>query len=167
MMKWVAFIVLFFTALTMVLQIFIGGLINLETNVDSSQQEEFRRVVILENLLSMQYNSSKLDYPIEQRRAVLPVEFFTGPVDDPDELGYQVKDGSYCYFERVAGLDGENFAFAVQPMYSQQNGNEDYRRVGCTEWPRNQPSVHSPALLRRDAYQNPQLPVRLYVYEVP
>jgi hypothetical protein len=168
MLKWTAFIFVFFTAFTMVFQMFVGGLINLDTSVDDSQREEFRQALILENLVSMDYNASNLSYSIEKRRAVLPVEFFTQE-SEGDQFGYQVNNG-HCYFDRVAGLDGESYGFGVQPMFPVESGTgDDIRSIGCTDWPTGRPHVESPVLLKRDArpYSNPQLPARLYVYEIP
>lgn len=151
---------------------YLGGLINLQTEIDDSQQEEFRRMVVLENLLNLEYTQQEISntssyYDFDRRRAILPIEFFVNE-DPPDgEVGYN-KTGGHCYIPRVAGLDGENYAFYLSPLESQSKYTNDYRELECLTPNAQDPErVFAPALMLRTAENNTRLPVRVYVYSVP
>lgn len=134
-------------ALGFVVMLFIGGMINLDINVEQSQQVDYRRAAVLENLLSLDPNNSQLDdtfetedYEYERRRAVIPVEYFA--VKDSDNpnpgagIGYRVEQASYstapkhCYIPDVGGLDGENFAYRIELLEDEsENANGDYKEI--------------------------------------
>lgn len=159
--------------LGMVLQMYLGGLMNLETEIDQSQQQEYRRAVVLENLLNVEYTRDEIEstsntYNFDRRRAIIPMEFFVNE-DPPDgELGYE-KNERHCYIPRVAGLDGEKYAFYIDPLYQEGKNAGDPRNVECNSPPGRLTTqkVFSPALLLRTSNENPRLPARVYVYSVP
>jgi hypothetical protein len=165
---------LLLVGLGMVLQFYFGGLVTLETEIDESQQEEYRRAVVLENLLNAEYSTEEVTetssfYDFDRRRAILPIEFFVNEDPADGELGYETNDG-HCYIPRVAGLDGENYGFYLSTLYTEDRFAEDIRQIECTSPPSpavTTENVFSPALLLRTANENPRLPVRVYVYSVP
>ncbi len=152
---------------TVVVHIYFGGILNLSTEIDNSQRNEFRKAIVLENLMNVEANRTELGkvassaYSYDHRRAYIPVEFFTNENDNG--VGYS-KNGKHCYIERVSGLDGENFSFYIQPTTSSPGNSLD-----CTTQPSHRATVNavsSPALLVRKASNEPLLPARLYVYEI-
>lgn len=171
MQTYIPYTMMILVGVGMVLQMYLGGLVNLQAEIDDSQQEEFRRMVILENLLNVEYTQEEVNatssyYDYDARRAILPIEFFVNE-DPPDgELGYNKTDG-HCYIPRVAGLDGEHYAFYLSPLEPESEYTNDYRELEClTPGTQNPEKVYSPALLLRNAEDNPRLPVRVYVYSV-
>lgn len=169
----IPYMLMVLVGLGMILQMYFGGLITLQKEIDNSQQEQFRRTVVLENVLNIEYSQQEINatssyYDYDARRAILPVEFFVNE-DPPDgELGYQQTDEGHCYIPRVAGLDGENYGFYLSPLESQSEYASDYRELECLNpGVENPERVFAPALLLRTAEENPRLPVRVYVYSVP
>lgn len=169
----VPYMMMLLLGLGMVLQMYFGGLITLQTEIDRSQQEEYRRAVVLENLLNVDYTREEIEstssiYDFDRRRAIIPVEFFVNEDPSDGELGYEKNDG-HCYIPRVAGLDGENYAFFLNPLYEESEYAGDPRNIDCVLPPGvgSIEEVYSPALLLRNAEENPRLPVRVYVYSVP
>jgi hypothetical protein len=161
------------TSLTLVSQIFFGGLVNLDKEIDESQQEQFRRAVILENLLNAEYNATEVEetstyYNFDKRRAVLPIEFFVNQDPPEGELGFEMND-DHCYISRVGGLDGENYAYYIKPLYPEDRFTGNPRNLECTSPPSSidTEKVFSPVMLLRTAEKNPRLPARVYVYSVP
>jgi hypothetical protein len=169
----IPYIIMLLAATALLFQIYYGGLLNLDTQIDQSQKSEFERTVVLENLLSVSLRSSEiqqLDYRFEHRRAVIPVEMFNS-TEANGLLGVR-KEGPHCYIPRVAGLDGGRYAMFARPLEDPQENADDPAETvldDCTEPPVDtDPSriSYAPALLARGANGNPYLPVRLYVYEV-
>jgi hypothetical protein len=155
------------------MQVYLGGLVNLESDIDQSQQMQFRRTVILENILNIDYTEEELEqtselYDTNHRRAIMPIEFFVNEDPPEGELGYQKTDEGNCFIPRVAGLDGENYAYYIKTLYPQDKFAKNPRKLGCTSPPTSvgTEKVFSPALLLRNSKENPRLPVRVYIYSV-
>lgn len=149
---------------TLILQMYVGGLNSISMDIDQYNQDRFRSTVVLENTLSVEEESNEIGYNYDHRRAVTPVEFYTNNLDDGEEdIGYQMTNDGHCYIPRVAGLDGENFGFYIRSMDSDMNS--DLEDTGCTERPGDRSeTVYSPVLLIRKASGEPPLPARLYIY---
>ncbi|MFB6199321.1 MAG: hypothetical protein ABEJ83_00455 [Candidatus Nanohaloarchaea archaeon] len=151
---YIGYSVLFFLGVMMILGLFIPGLTNVETNIDVTQQREYRKAIVLENLLSLDADTDELyGYEYTHRRGVIPVEYFSNKDPGPDELGYKVNESTtwrdpgrsastttrkHCYIESVAGLDGGHFAFAIKPLVEEDKSsrgndlgepNDDYKSV--------------------------------------
>jgi len=169
----VPYMLMVLTGLGVVVMMYFGGLVNLQTEIDDSQQQDFRRNVVLENLLNIEYSQNEINntssyYDYDARRAIMPIEFFVNE-DPPDgELGYNKTEEGHCYIPRVAGLDGENYGFYLSPLEEQSKYANDFRELECLQPGSADPKkVFSPALILRNARDNPRLPVRVYVYSVP
>ncbi len=110
---------LFLVGFSAALMVFIGGFLQINVQIDETQEEEYRKAVVMENLLSLDGDTSHYNYDYNHRRAVLPVEYFANEGPTGDELGYEVRghpDLGHCYIPEVAGLDGYNFAFKILPV---------------------------------------------------
>lgn len=184
---------LFLLGLTVILTLFFPGLVNVDTEVDVTNQEDYRKAIVLENLLSLKGDTSQYGYQYTYRKGMLPVEYFANLNPENDELGYEVRGTQsvgHCYIPEVSGLDGTNFAFGIEILAQEHldeegnvigNGepNEDFKSVElrnhdgnniarrCTgmDPQERRNAVVAPALLVRENKSNPVLPVRLYVYD--
>lgn len=111
-----AVILLFGTIL--IVQIHITGSLSLEMTIDDTQKNDYRKSIVLENLLSIDANHSELEnvngaYDYDRKRAIIPVEYFTNKDPSKNSVGYERSSLGHCYIERVSGLDGQNFGFYV------------------------------------------------------
>lgn len=184
---YIGYSVIFLLAVMYVLGTFFPGLVSIESDVEASQQEKYRKAIVLENLLSLSADTEDIyDYEYTNRRGVIPVEYFSNKDPGGGELGFKTTGNQvdHCYIPGVAGLDGENFAFRIKPLVDESKGpdggdlgtrNEDYKSVKyiggekspCTEIDPQiaQIGVVSTAMLVREDKKNAMLPVRLYVYD--
>lgn len=173
----IPYAILLLFILAVVLNIYIGGNLSLELNIDDAQKGEYGRAVVLENVLSLDASSEELEatsssYSYNQRRAITPVEFFTNEDPEGDEIGYEVSQSGHCYIEEAGGLDGEEYGFFIRPDYS--NAGQG-RSLGCTSMPdldigsqiASQSRVFSELLLVRKADGNQLLPARVFIYRIP
>lgn len=157
--------------IAIVAQLYFGGLLSLDAEIDDSQGPEYTRALVLENLLSVEATRSELGntdgaYDYSRRRAVIPVEFFTNQNPSSGQVGYH-KNGNHCYIERASGLDGEDFGFYITPLDDVSKHASSPRSLDCTtERGDRSKTIFSPAMVIRKANGNPRLPVRLYVYEI-
>lgn len=144
---------------TLILQMYVGGLNSISIDIDQYNQERYRSAVVLENTLSVQEEPGEINYNYDHRRAVTPVEFFTQEASNSDEIGY-MKNGEHCYIPRVAGLDGEDFGFYIRSLDSDMSDDLD-----CTTRPGDRSeTVFSPIMLIRKGSNQDPLPARLYIY---
>lgn len=155
-----------------ILQIYITGNLSIALSIDETQKDDYRKAIVLENFLSVDATETELEststaYSYPRRRAKIPIEFFTNQNPEDDEIGYKETNSGHCYIEKVQGLDGENFAYYVQPDYSLTQNAEDPRSLACSRQGSSYQTVYSEALLVREARENPLLPVKVHVYEVP
>lgn len=157
------------------IQVYLGGLLELDQQVDDAQREDIRLMTAMENMLTVETTSDQLAatdtaYDFEDRRAILPLEYFTGEKQEDDEIGYSTTSAGHCYIDGVSGVDGENYAFYIQPLEDPDEFAEDPRDTDCRSPPGQMleyNAVHSPVLLIRKGHnRNPQLNARLFVYEV-
>lgn len=188
---YIGYSILFFLGLMLILGLFIPGLTNVETNIDVTQQREYRKAIVLENLLSLDADTGEMyGYEYTHRRAVIPVEYFTTYNPGPHEIGYKVTGfratQGHCYIPEVAGLDGRHFAFGIQVLANEAKNatgdvmgqpNVDYKSVllngtsgayrACAKMhpSTRQRAVVAPAMLVRKDKNHSMLPVRLYVYD--
>lgn len=168
----ILFIILVFIAY----RFFISGLGELNESLETVNEEDYPRAVVLENLLSVKASTLELGYSYDRRRAVIPVEFFTRQANNgqPGFKKRTVNGEEHCYIPGVAGLDGRKYGFKVRAMYPQDKAADgstipegEYRQLNCTELDIDlTKAVYAPALLVREAENNPKLPVRLYVYSI-
>lgn len=188
LVMYIAYTFLFLLGVTIVLTFFFPGLVNIETNIDVTNEEDYRKAIVLENLLSVHGDTAQYGYSYTYRKGMLPVEYFTNLDPQGDELGYNVTGvgaAGPCYIPDVEGLDGTNFAFAIEPLEDEHldeegnnigQPNQDYKSIETRENGavrrcigldpyEMQNSVVAPALLVRENKSNPLLPVRLYVYD--
>lgn len=156
----IPYIIMLGVGLMVILQLYVGGLQDLSADVDLASEEEYRSVIILENLLNEDSLNAEIDY--DGRRAMLPLDFVT--VEDPDEgyAGFSTT-GGHCYIDEVSGLDGENFAFGITAVEDISENAENPEPLECG-MPSNEDSVWSPALLMRG--DNPPMEVIVHVYPV-
>lgn len=179
MMK-IPYMILLLLAITFVYMMFFGGLGNLQEEIDQTQQNNFRRAVVMENLLSVklteeQHNQYYSDRPnLVERRAILSQQFFLqgNEIQNPDQYqeippGYSTENG-HCYIPKVAGLDGEIYGFYIEMT----EDVDDPPNLGC-DTPQNPTrAISSPALLLRGGSSKGggehefRVPVRLYVYQI-
>ncbi|MFB6207884.1 MAG: hypothetical protein ABEJ69_00895 [Candidatus Nanohaloarchaea archaeon] len=159
---------LFLLGVSVVLYIFIGGLHSINATVKEYNAQDYPKAIVLENLMSLDTNTSTRLYDYPHRRSVIPIEYFTNKASDPMTPSYRKKNG-HCYIKKVDGLDGENFAFYVKPLYDKSKPSSyvsNARSLDCTTTHSRSEAVFAPALLVRKAHGNPMLPVRIYVYPV-
>ena len=184
---YIGYSVIFLLAMLYVIGTYFPGLVSIESEVEVSQKEKYRKAIVLENLLSLSADTEELyGYEYTNRRGVMPVEYFANKGPGDDELGFKTTGNQvdHCYMPGVAGLDGENFAFRIKTLADESKGpdggdlgarNEDYKSVTyvggeespCTEIDPQiaQIGVVSTAMLVREDKNNTMLPVRLYVYD--
>lgn len=184
---YIGYSVIFLLSIAYVVGTFFPGLVSIESEVEVSQQEKYRKAIVLENLLSLGADTEDLyGYEYTNRRGVIPVEYFSSKDPGDNELGFKTTGNrvDHCYIPGVAGLDGENFAFRIKPLTDEAKGpdgsnlgtrNQDYKSVNyieggespCTEIDAQiaQIGVVSTAMLVRKDKNNKMLPVRLYVYD--
>lgn len=163
----IPYILMLLTGVTLILQIYVGGLNTITMDIDQYSQDKFRSSIVLENTLSVQESSEQLNYEYDHRRAVIPIEFFTNELSSDSGVGYR-EHNSHCYIPKVAGLDGENFGFYIRELYDRDEGDPSTaRELDCRTAPDDRSGrVYSPALLVRKANSNPPMPARLYIYEI-
>lgn len=152
--------------MVIILQMYIGGLEDLETNVETVSEEEYRRAILLEKLINYDASLGEVDYDYNRRRAVMPKEIFTNENPASDEIGHQTR-GLHCYIEEIEGLDGQNFAFGVNLVdYPGQHASnpEPIRCQGSTSAVNVGAYVSTPVQIVRG--ENPPLEARVYVYQV-
>lgn len=184
---YIGYSVIFLLSVMYVMGTFFPGLTSIESEVQVSQQEKYRKAIVLENLLSLGADTEDIyGYEYTNRRGVIPVEYFSNKDPGDNELGFKTTGNrvDHCYIPGVAGLDGENFAFRIKTLTDESQDsdggdigtrNEDYKSVmyagtgesPCTEIDAQiaQIGVVSAAMLVREDKNNTMLPVRLYVYD--
>ncbi|QKQ98895.1 hypothetical protein GKQ38_05230 [Candidatus Nanohaloarchaea archaeon] len=187
---YIGYVILLFLGLMLLLSFFLSGLTSIEANIEQTHQKEYRKAIVLENLLSLDADTESLyGYSYTHRRSVIPVEFFTNYNPDSGEIGYRVQGRAtrgHCYIPRVEGLDGQHFAFGIDPLVNEAlnatgdpmgQPNVDFKSVvqnstsgayrACTMMHPviRQRAVVSTAMLVREDKNHSMLPVRLYVYD--
>lgn len=189
---YIGYALIFLLSITFVLQLFLPGLVSVETDVDATQRGEYRKAIVLENLLSLSADTEELyGYEYTNRRGVIPVEYFTNYRPGQEELGFQVQGlratQGHCYIPGVAGLDGQKFAFGIDPLINEGlnatgevigkpnvdfksvviNGTDTgaYRACAKMDPQTRERAVVSTAMLVREDKNHSMLPVRLYVYD--
>lgn len=108
----IPYLVMLGVGLTLIINLYIGGLEDLSIDVDDASEEEYRTAIVLEHLLNVDATDSETNLEYDRRRAVIPAEFIKNENPGDDEIGYSMNDG-HCYIEEVPGLDGANFGFSV------------------------------------------------------
>jgi len=146
--------------LTVILNLYIGGLNDLSTDVDLASEEDYRQAMILENLLNYDPSPSETEVEYDQRRAVMAVDLISNEDPGEDEAGFQTNNNN-CYIDGVTGLDGEEFAFGVQVLSDITENAEDPEPIRC-RYTGTEDSIWSPALIKRE--NNPPIEVILHVY---
>lgn len=149
-----------------VLQLYIGGLQDLETNVNTVSKQEYRRAILLEKLINYDASIGEVNYDYDRRRAVMPKEIFTNQNPADDEIGHQER-GLYCYIDEIEGLDGRNFAFGVNLVDSPDRYASNPENILCkgpTSSAHVGEYVSTPVQIVRG--DNPPLEARVYVYQV-
>jgi len=152
--------------MVIILQMYIGGLEDLETNVETISEEEYRRAILLEKLVNYDADIGEVDYNYDRRRAVMPQEIFTNENPASDEIGHQ-KRGLNCYIEDIEGLDGQNFAFGLNLVDNPAKHASNPKNFDCvraTSSPNVARYISTPVLIVRG--DNPPLEARVYVYQV-
>ena len=185
---YIGYSVIFLLSIMYVMGTFFPGLVSIESDVEVSQQEKYRKAIVLENLLSLSADTEDTyGYDYTNRRGVIPVEYFSNKNPGDNELGFKTTGNQvdHCYIPSVAGLDGLNFAYRIKPLVDESKApdgtdlgtrHEDYKSVEyiegegqspCTEIDAQiaQIGVVSTAMLVREDKNNTMLPVRLYVYD--
>ena len=171
----VAYVMMLLTLLGLNLTGFTSSWLNLEAQINQSHQEDYRKMAIAQNIHGMDMSYGQLQqvyggftddriYWYDPQSGVIPVEFFLE--ETPQQYRYSVND-DHCYFEFIPGLDGEEYGFFIQRLEDDSFDNDRARELSCTTPYTTDNSVHLPALLVRKATDNPYLPVRITVYEVP
>lgn len=168
----IPYAVMLLLGVAIVLQIYITGNLSIALTIDETQKEDYRKAIILENTLSIDANETELErtskaYDYQRRRAVIPIEFFTNENPDEGEIGYKITSFGHCYIEDVQGLDGENFAYYLTTDYPIYQNADNPRNTPCIRESVGYDSIYSEALLVREARENPLLPVKVYIYEIP
>lgn len=159
----IPYMLMLLIGITLILQLFVGGLNSISLDIDTFDQTQYRSAVVLENTLSVEESSSgDIDYSYDHRRAVTPIEFYTNQISSSsDGPGYKKRDSTYCYIPKVAGLDGEDFGFYISKTDPDMSLSSSF---GCTQRPNGVERsnvVFSPVLLVREG---DPVPARLYIY---
>lgn len=157
----IPYIIMLGIGITIVLQLYVGGLNDLSAEAEFASEEEYRKTVVLENLLSANMSGDNVDSSYDERRAVFPIEIFTNENPSTEDKGFKRKNG-HCYIEAVEGLDGENFGFTVSSVEDQHEGASNPELLECDDSVAS--SVRSPALV--DRHGNPPLEVMVHVYTI-
>lgn len=158
----IPYLIMLGVGLMVVLNLHIGGLQDLSADVDQASEEDYRKSIVLENLLNVDAESSETNVDYDRRRAMIPIDFVSNENPNDDEAGFK-KNSGHCYIERVPGLDGDNFAFGIEATDDLGENAENPQSLNCGA-PLAQSSAWSPALLMRE--ENPPVEVIIHVYEV-
>lgn len=193
-MQWISEMTIAMIVLLIVLLVFISSQNNISTTINQNQPDQYRKAIVMENLLSTKADRRNLDsvsrYSVDyyDRRGYLPIDYFT---QNPDsDIQYATNNG-HCYVQDTDGsplipaLDGENFAYMIEPLPSideDAHVSSSYMTVSNTDCAISQlgggtptngginylptDNFRSSALLHRGS-SKPSLPVRLYIYRVP
>ncbi|MFP4038546.1 MAG: hypothetical protein ACLFTA_02070 [Candidatus Nanohaloarchaea archaeon] len=158
----IPYVVMLGIGTVIILQLYVGGLQDLSTDIDVTSQEAYRKAILLERVLNYDAGSDEAGYDYDRRRAIIPQEVFTNKDPESGEIGYK-KTGGHCYIEEIPELDGQNFGLAVTTaenpnMHASNPESLDCKRGDLSD------SVSSPALLIRG--DNPPLEVRVHVYKI-
>ncbi|MFB6158789.1 MAG: hypothetical protein ABEJ95_03960 [Candidatus Nanohalobium sp.] len=164
-------------SLFLVYQINTAGLNNIAFEINTTQQENYRKAVVLENLLSLDADKDAFKdsdslssiKKMDDQRAVIPLEYFTNPLDSGDKypdldsagVGYRKKD-KHCYIPQVNGLDGENFGYYLLDI---QSSGPQYFPPSCQK-PQGKNAFSSPVLLSQAATGEKPIAARVYIYEI-
>lgn len=151
----IPYVMLLLTGFTVISIMYVGGLKDIQINIDEYDKEKFRLAVVLENTISVTENTSNFNY--ERRRTAIPGKFFTNEITNPDNIGY-MRDGTDCYIPRVNGLDGENFGFRINSLDSSYSLSTKCRG-GLSGGDK---EVFAPVMLVRDGKN--RVPARLVIY---
>ncbi len=184
---YIGYSVIFLLSVMYVMGTFFPGLVSIESDIEVSQQEKYRKAIVLENLLSLGADTEEIyGYEYTNRRGVIPVEYFANKDQGESELGFKTTGDQvdHCYIPGVAGLDGESFAFRIKPLTDESKGpdgndlgtrNQDFKSITYTDSGKSpctdidpqiaRIGVVSTAMLIRKDKNNAMLPVRLYVYD--
>jgi len=157
------------------------ALANINFSVSDTHRGSYRLAAALENIYALDASEEQLEnhqdankYTYNRRRAVIPVEYFTKEYDSDTGIGYSTKNG-HCYLPEVSGLDGENIGVYVLTSKDVDIGEGtggDYQDIPSDCNPEGETQlldgawVSGPALLVREARENPPLPVEVFVYEI-
>lgn len=168
----IPYAVLLLFGVSIVLTVYITGNLSISMTIDETQTGDYRKAVVLENLLSIDANQSQLEstssgYSYQRRRSVIPIEFFTNRNPEEGEIGFRRSTFGHCYIEQVQGLDGENFGYYIEADYPITQNANDARTLSCLRQYSTYQTIYSEALLVREARENPLLPVKVHVYEIP
>lgn len=175
LLKKIPYMLMVLAGLGFIFQLYFGGLLSLEQEITDAQRSDFRQLSVLENTINEdttleEVEATSTGYRFEDRRAVLPVEYFTNQDPGGDEIGYSKTSEGVCYIPEVSGLAGERFGVVVKPLDQVEEGARDPRELSCTSTnpipTTGADPVSSPVLLVRKANnQNPRLPARVYIYK--
>lgn len=168
-------LVVVIAAVSLIYFIGISVLTNLSVEIDDSQNKNYRKAVVLENLVSVKASENQLEntpetsaYEYDRRRAHIPIEYFSHKKEGSEGIGYKVKNGN-CYLEDVSGLDGTKYGFSIShitnPRQKTSNSPKGLSN-DCISNGRSSRAVSAPVILIRKDNGNPPLPVKLHVYEV-
>lgn len=171
----IAYVFLTLTALTMNLTGIPTAYMELEANVNQSHQNDYQKMAIMENVMSLDVDYLELrqvsdfnEYYYEQQRAVIPFEYFWEQREGASGVGY-LKNDEHCYIDDVPGLDGERYGFFIRKMDRDRSSDPGFnspRTLGCTDIVQSGERISAPALLVRKGNGNPRLPVRIYIYDI-
>ena len=169
-------------AVFIVAMFLIGGLMNIDIEVTEAQKTQYRQAAVLENVMALDANKTEFEksgitpYNYSQRRAYIPLEFFTNRLgENENRIGFYAEEVNFdtdsnCYLPKVPGLNSETFAYRLDIMKSESEGYANIPGECEEQRPTNQGelenAVFSQALLVRENLDKPPLPVRIYVYAV-
>lgn len=174
-------------AVAIVALFLVGGLSNLEIEVNEAQKTQYRQAAVLENVMELDANTTELEnsgidaYNYSERRGLIPIEYFNNRVSsDSEDVGFYSESVNFdtdanCFIPEVPGLEPGKYAYRIDIMKEQAEASgslNSYQIPGqCEEqYPKTQgelgESVFSQALLVRENLDKPPLPVRIYVYSL-
>lgn len=170
-------------AVAIVALFLVGGLSNLEIEVNEAQKTQYRQAAVLENIMELDANNTEFEnsgiepYNYSARRGAIPIEYFTRRASpDSNEIGFYSESVAFdtdanCFIPEVPKLEPGSYAYRIDIMESQVSSGASEIPGECEEqYPKTQgelgSSVFSQALLLRENLDKPPLPVRIYVYSV-
>jgi hypothetical protein len=165
----IPYLIMLGIGITLILQMFLGGLQDLSADIDTVSQNEYKSVIVLERLLNLKRSNSEKAQPSEapdyydKRRAILPRAYFDKGTDD--ETGADPRpnrDG--CGMNGLETLDGDKFAYQIGIKgISSGKWGEKTQDIECTTYVPTEPNhASSPALLISE--DEPPLEVMIYVF---
>jgi hypothetical protein len=164
--KWIPLTFLMFMVFLTISLLYVGSMRDISTNIEQYDRGKFRLAVVMENTLTVSSTPGEEEINYLNRRGAIPKKFFTNEIDggETGKIGYAITEDNHCYIPRVAGLDGENFAFHLSTGVFAAD-----EHVGrCQTYTTDNPAIDVPILMvdKSGKFHNEKREVELFIYEI-